>query len=98
VEIRHRDRGGDRESGNPANERATAILGQEPLQLGECENRCRHPKDAADHGAAEQPGLPCRAAKDGTNHGAEACQRPGSDEHRNRLQKGSPAAEGRVFG
>ena len=98
VEIRHRDRGGDRESGNPANERATAILGQEPLQLGECQNRCRHPKDAADHGAAEQPGLPCRAAKDGTNHGAEACQRPGSDEHRNRLQKGSPAAEGRVFG
>src|SRR2546425_7838 len=26
VEIRHGDRGGDRESGNPANERATAIL------------------------------------------------------------------------
>src|SRR5256886_15511502 len=30
-----RSRGGDRESGNPANERATAILGQEPLQRSE---------------------------------------------------------------
>ena len=90
VEIRHGDRGGDRESGNPANERATAIFGQKPLQLGECENCGRHAKDTADHGAAEEPGLPCCAAKDGTDHGTEACQRPSSDEHGNGLQTGFP--------
>jgi hypothetical protein len=64
VEIRHSDRGGDRESGNPANHRAAAIFSQEPLQLGEHENCDHHPKHAADDGATEQPSLPGSASQD----------------------------------
>jgi len=46
--MRHGDRGGDRESGNTANQRAAAILSQEPLQLRQHQNCGHHPKDAAD--------------------------------------------------
>jgi len=63
VETRHGNRGGDRESGNPANQRAAAILSQEPLQLREHENRGHHPKDAPDDGATEQPRLARPAAQ-----------------------------------
>jgi hypothetical protein len=38
VEIGDRDRCGDRESDDPANERATAILGREPPQVGQGDN------------------------------------------------------------
>jgi len=61
--MRHGDRGGDRESRNPANKRAAAIFRQEPLQLREHENRGHHPEDAADEGATEQPRLPRSASK-----------------------------------
>jgi len=62
--MRHGDRGGDRESGNPANQRAAAIFSQEPLQLREHEHCDHHPEDTADEGATEQPRLP-RAASQG---------------------------------
>ena len=92
--MRHGDRGGDPESDNPANERAAAILSQEPVQLRERENCGHHPKDAAHDGATEEPSLPCCASKDRPDHGTQACQGPSSDEHRNGLQKGSRAVEG----
>jgi len=46
--MRHGDRGGDREPGNTANQRAAAILSQEPPQLRQHQNCGHHPKDAAD--------------------------------------------------
>ena len=61
--MRHGDRGGDRESGNPTNQRAAAIFRQEPMQLREHENCGHHPKDAADEGATEQPRLPRSASQ-----------------------------------
>src|SRR5260370_32680773 len=79
MKIRHGDRGGERESGNPANERAAAILSQEPPQLRERENCGHHPKDAADDGATEEPKLPCCASKGRPDRGTQACQRPSSE-------------------
>src|SRR6266849_6060192 len=81
AEIGHGDRGSNRESDNPANERATAIRGREPLQFGEDDNCGPDPEDASDDRSCEKPRLPCGAAKDGTDHGTEACQRPSSDEY-----------------
>ena len=82
VEIRHRKGSGDRESDNSANERATAILGRKPLQLGKDDNRSPDSEHASDARSGKESGLPCCAAKDGTDHGTEACQDPGGEEYR----------------
>ena len=97
VEMRYGNRGGDRKSDNPANQRTTAILGREPLQLGEGGNCGPDPEDASDDRSSEESGLPCCIAKDRTDHGTEACQSPSSEEYRYGLQRNCRAPGSRVF-
>jgi hypothetical protein len=86
AETSHGDRGSNRESDKPANERPTAIRGRQPLQLGEDDNCGPDADDASDDRPCEEPGLPCGAAKDGTDHGTQARQRPSSNEYGYGLQ------------
>ena len=97
MEIRHRKGSGDRESDNSANEGATAILGRKPVQFGEDDNRSPDSEPASDARSGKESGLPCCAAKDGTDHGTEACQDPGGEEYRYALQGSRLVLEGRLF-
>ena len=56
------------------------------MKFADCTDGDRDPQNAADDRSGEEPGLPCCTAEDGTDHGAHACQRPASDEYRDRLQ------------
>jgi len=80
VEIGHGDRGGDCESGDPSNERTTAILGREPPYLGQGNSCGPDSEGASDDRSGEEPGLPCCVAKDRTDDGTEACQGPSREE------------------
>jgi hypothetical protein len=86
VEMSHRDRRGNTEPDNPPCERAAAILGREPMQLGDCTNRDRNPEDAADDRPSKEPGFPRRVAKDGADDGARARESPSSEERCHQLQ------------
>jgi len=97
MEIRHRKGSGDRESDNSANAGATEILGRKPLHLGEHDNRSPDSEHASDARSGKQSGLPGCAAKDGTDHGTEACQDPGGEEYRYGLQGNRLVLDGRVF-
>ena len=97
VEIGHGDRGGDRKSDNPSNERTTAILGREPLQFRQSCNCGPDSDDASDDRSGEEPELPCCVAKDGADYGTEACQGPSGEERRYGLQENCLAPESRVF-
>ena len=97
MEIGRRDRGGGRESDNPSTERATAILGREPLELGQGGNGDGDPEDASDDRSGDKSGFACCVAKDGTDDGADTCQGPRSEERRYSLQGNRLAPGSRVF-
>jgi hypothetical protein len=86
VQIRHRDWPGNREADNPADERATPILGRQPMQPGQRSNGRSYSEHASGYRSGEEPGLPCSVTKDRTEDGAETCQHPGSEERRYGLQ------------
>jgi len=89
VEIRHGDRGLDREPGDSPDDRAAAILRGSHRSFVSAATAAPTPQDAAQERSGEEPRLTERVAKDGANHGAEAGERPGSEERGDGLQGNS---------
>src|SRR5712664_378865 len=80
MEIGHSDWGGYRKSDTPTQQCSQTISHRKPPHLGTDQNSRTDADHSSDECSAEQSGLPCSVAQDGSDHSPESRKDPPSDE------------------